>query len=132
LYRLNEITSSKPKKIFLLIDVNDVRYKRSVDYIIGKNHQIVEIIKKESPKTKIYLQSILPTYARKERPIDTIRAINQGLEKIAQQENIIYIDLFSHFIDSTGYLDKKYSLDGLHLNGVGYQNWKDVIKHLVR
>jgi lysophospholipase L1-like esterase len=132
LFRLDEVISSKPKKVFLLIGINDVRYKRPVKYIVDKNLQIIKKIKENSPKTKIYLQSILPTYGRKERPIETIKAINEGFKLIAKQENVTYIELFSHFTDSSGYLDKKYSLDGLHLNGAGYQNWKKIIKHLVK
>ena len=128
LFRLSEVTSSKPIKIFLLIGTNDIRYGRTVEYIVNRNQQIVQRIKKESPKTKIYLQSILPTYGRKERPIDTIKTINRGLERVARQENIKYIDLFSHFIDNTGFLVKKYSLDGLHLNGEGYLKWKTLIE----
>jgi lysophospholipase L1-like esterase len=132
LFRLTEVISSKPKKIFLMIGINDVRYGRSVKYIVDKNRQIIKRIKKESPNTKIYLQSLLPTYGRKERPIKTIEAINQGFISIAHQENITYINLFPHFIDETGALDKKYSLDGLHLNGLGYLKWKAQIKAFVK
>jgi lysophospholipase L1-like esterase len=129
LFRLTEVISSKPKKIFLMIGINDVRYGRSVKYIVDKNRQIIQRIKKESPNTKIYLQSLLPTYGRKERPIKTIEAINQGFISISHQENINYINLF---IDETGALDKKYSLDGLHLNGLGYLKWKAQIKAFVK
>ena len=133
LFRLNEVTSSKPKKIFLLIGVNDIKYKRSNEYIIRKVHQIVKRIKKESPKTEVYVQSILPTYGReKHRPINKIKTINSGLKKISQEEHLKYIDLFSRFIDDSGFLNKKYSLDGLHLNGTGYQNWKQIIKKYVK
>lgn len=132
LFRLEEVISSKPKKIFLMIGINDLRYGRSAKYIVDKNHQIIQRIKKESPNTKIYLQSLLPTYGRRKRPIEIIREINQGLKFTAEKENITYIDLFSHFMDNTGSLDKKYSLDGLHLNGLGYQQWKNLIEHLVK
>ena len=131
LYRLKEVTESKPAKVFLLIGTNDIRYGRSVKYIVERNQLIIKNIKEESPKTIIYLQSLLPTYNRKERPIEIIRDINLGFQKIAKEENVVYIDLFSNFIDSSGYLDKKYSLDGLHLNGLGYQKWKTIIEHLM-
>lgn len=132
LFRLNEVVSSRPKKIFLMIGINDVRYGRSVKYIVDKNRQIIQRIKKESPKTKIYLQSLLPTYGREERPVETIKSINEELASIADQESITYIKLFPHFIDETGALDKKYSLDGLHLNGLGYLKWKTIIGYLVK
>lgn len=131
LYRLKEVTESKPAKVFLLIGTNDIRYGRSVKYIVDRNQLIIKKIKEESPKTIIYLQSLLPTYNRTERPIEIIRDINLGFQKIAKEENVVYIDLFSNFTDSSGYLEKKYSLDGLHLNGLGYQKWKTIIEHLL-
>lgn len=131
LYRLNEITDSKPSKVFLLIGTNDLSYGRSIEYIIRKTQQIVKSIKAESPNTKIYLQSVLPTYDRKERPIDKIKAINEGYQKIALEEEITYIDLFTYFIDYLGNMDMKYSLDGLHLNGIGYLKWKEIIESKV-
>jgi len=132
LYRLDEVISSKPKKIFLLIGVNDIKYKRSNEYIIRKIHQIIKRIKKKSPKTEVFIQSILPTYGReKHRPVGKVKTINTGLKKISLKENVKYIDLFSRFIDDSGFLNKTYSLDGLHLNGHGYLLWKQVIEKYV-
>ena len=41
--------------------------------------------------------------------------------------NIKYLDLNSHFKDSEGNLNREYSSDGLHLNGSGYQKWKNIL-----
>ena len=57
---------------------------------------------------------------------------DQGFISISHQENITYINLFPHFIDETRALNKKYSLDGLHLNGLGYLKWKAQIKAFVK
>ena len=43
----------------------------------------------------------------------------------------VYINLFSHFLNSERKLDKKYSNDGLHINGEGYLLWKEVIKNYI-
>jgi len=132
LYRLDEVTVSKPDKIFLLIGTNDLRDGKSPDYIVNRIKQIVVKIKKDSPNTLIYLQSVLPTYNRAERPNKAIIAINEGMKIIASEEKVNYINLFSEFIDSeTQELEKKYSLDGLHLNGKGYVKWKGLIEGYV-
>lgn len=129
LYRLDEITESNPSKIFLLIGTNDIAYGRSVEYILHRSNQIIKAIKKSSPKTELYIQSILPVYDRADRPSETIIEINKGLHELAFIEHVTYIDLFSHFTrKNTVVLDKKYSIDGLHLNGIGYLLWKDLIK----
>ncbi|WP_242156307.1 GDSL-type esterase/lipase family protein [Aestuariivivens sediminis] len=131
LYRLEEVTASKPKKIFLLIGTNDLGHGKSPSYITAKIHQIIRRIKSESSGTLIFLQSILPTYHREERPNQSIKEINDQLKRISTEENIVFIDLFSSFIDESGTLDKVYSLDGLHLNGLGYLKWKELIENYV-
>ena len=133
LFRLKEVTESNPSKVFLLIGTNDIKYGRSEEYIVSRIQQILKTIKADSPKTKIHLQSILPTYGRKERPIGIIKNINTKLKEIAVQEKILYIDLFPHFIsENTGQLDKTFSLDGLHLNGKGYLLWKKLITEFIK
>ena len=58
--------------------------------------------------------------------------VNSDLVKIAQIHRVEYIDLFSVFKDGANHLDKKYTLDGLHLNADGYKLWKKTIEHLVK
>ena len=58
--RLDPIVKGKPAKIFLLIGINDVSRGTSADKIISEISMIVRKIKQESPKTKLYLQSVLP------------------------------------------------------------------------
>ena len=47
------------------------------------------------------------------------------------ENNITYIDIFSHLLDSSGNLGKEYSKDGLHLLGIGYLKWKNIIEPYV-
>jgi lysophospholipase L1-like esterase len=54
-----------------------------------------------------------------------------ALKKIAIQEKLTYLDLASLFSDKDGKLDKNYSIDGLHINGAGYQKWKDAIEKYI-
>ena len=58
--RLNSILKGKPAKIFLLIGINDVSRGTSADTIVNQIARITRKIKEDSPKTKLYLQSILP------------------------------------------------------------------------
>ena len=58
--RLDPIIKGKPAKIFLLIGINDVARGTSADTIVARIEMIVKKIKAESPKTELYLQSVLP------------------------------------------------------------------------
>lgn len=86
-----------------------------------------------SPETQIYVQSLLPvtTYYNKfyEHTCHwkEIPEINQKIKTVTEKEQVQYIDLFSHFVDAEGQMQKQYTNDGLHLLGKGYLLWKEII-----
>ena len=132
--RLDAVVKGKPVKIFILIGVNDISREIKVETIVLNMKRIVEKIQKESPKTKIYVQSILPVNPDFEmfkghmKP-ELIKEINQFYQNIAQEYKVNYIDLYSHFLeDGTDKMNKKYTNDGLHLLGEGYLLWREIIK----
>jgi sialate O-acetylesterase len=132
--RLDAVVKGKPVKIFILIGVNDISREIKVETIVLNMKRIVEKIQKESPKTKIYIQSILPVNPDFEmfkghmKP-ELIKEINQFYQNIAQEYKVNYIDLYSHFLeDGTDKMNKKYTNDGLHLLGEGYLLWREIVK----
>ena len=61
LERLSEVTEGKPAKVFILIGINDVS-RNYPDSVILRNYRtIIRRIKAESPSTKIYFHTLLPT-----------------------------------------------------------------------
>jgi lysophospholipase L1-like esterase len=58
---------------------------------------------------------------------EKILAINQTLRELASREKVTLIDLYPHFLDSDKKLDKKYTIDGLHLSATGYFKWKEIL-----
>ena len=57
--------------------------------------------------------------------------INARLKMYCGQKGITYIDLVPVFVDASGKLSKRYSIDGLHLNGEGYLKWASLIRMYV-
>jgi len=129
LERLNEVVSSRPEKIFIMIGTNDLAAGRTVLDIIDNYKLIIRRIRENSPETQIYIQSVLPTLddVHTTRKNSDIMKINEQLKKIARKRKLTYIDLFSYFATPENDLDMTYSIDGLHLNGEGYLLWKDTI-----
>ena len=134
LNRLTTITKGQPAKVFLMIGINDLGRGGNPDTVAAKTRQIVRRIKAESPRTKIFIQSVLPvndhygmfeghTARWKDVPVT-----NALLKQIAEEENVTYIDLFSRFANAEGKMNLDYSNDGLHLTGKGYQVWRDAVK----
>ena len=133
LERLDEVTEGKPARIFILIGINDISRNIPDSVILDNYKKIILRIKAASPLTKIYFQTLLPVNnsfpARNHFNKDEhIRFINEELKKLAVSENITLIDLHPHFLDAENKLDKKYTMDGLHLNAEGYKVWVSVLK----
>jgi lysophospholipase L1-like esterase len=130
LERLEEVTSSRPDKIFIMIGTNDLAYLKGVDHVLANYVKILDRIEQDSPSTRVYIQSILPTddAVHTLRKNSDIRQLNESLEAIAGERGHTYIDLYTPFAGGEGKLNPDYSIDGLHVNGAGYLLWKDLIE----
>lgn len=137
--RLDQVTSGHPKKIFLLIGINDVADSRNTAASIASNYEVlVKEIREKSPETQLYIQSVMPInndFRRYKSLIGRekiIPALNEKLKKIADDYNCTYIDLWPALADSaTGKMQKKFTNDGLHLTGAGYRAWTDTVRKYV-
>lgn len=136
--RLDAIVDGKPSKIFLLIGVNDIARNTLSDTIVSQIGNILDKIKCRSPQTKVYLQSIIPVndyfgmFEGHTQHWKIIRPLNESLKGLAERKDVVYIDLFTHFISSENdKMDIKYTNDGLHLLGEGYMRWVKIIKTYV-
>ena len=133
--RLTPITAGKPAKIFLMIGINDMARGTSTDSIAAATLKIIRKIQSESPRTHIYLQSVLPVndsfgmfQGHTKRKAD-IKPLNEKLEQLAKTEKITFIDLYSYFIvPDTELMNPAYTNDGLHLTGEGYIKWVEIVK----
>lgn len=134
LYRLHQITRLKPAKLFVMIGINDIARNIPDAVILSNYKKIIQQVKMASPKTKIYIQSILPTnqvfnsFINHQHKFEHIRFVNEGLQVLAKEFQISYLDTNALLSDSDGLLDARYTNDGLHLNGTGYQVWIDFLK----
>lgn len=136
--RLDAILKGQPAKIFLLIGINDVSRGIAADTIVRNIGMIVEKVKKDSPNTRLYLQSVLPVtdhyklFGGHTSRAAMVPEINKGLKALAEKESVTYVDLYSQFLDpATGKLNIEYTNDGLHLLGKGYLKWKEVVSPYV-
>jgi lysophospholipase L1-like esterase len=135
--RLNEVTEGKPAKVFILIGINDIARNIPDSVILDNYKRIISGIKTNSPKTKIYFNTLLPvnnTFPEKAHynKDQHIAAVNAGLKKICASENIVLIDIHDRFLDDEKRLEKKYTYDGLHLNAEGYKLWASILQPYVK
>jgi len=130
LSRIHFVTSGKPKKIFLEIGVNDFGANSSVKKTFENLKRICEKVEKESPSTKVYVQSLLPTTLESKRLNEKINVYNRLLKSYCNVKGLTYIDLNPNFL-SGNELNKKYTVDGIHLNAEGYKLWAILLKSYI-
>ncbi len=136
--RLHQILPGHPSKLFLLAGVNDVSHNLTTDSIVDMICMTIERIRKESPKTKLYLQSLLPfneafgRYKLLAGKTDMIPEINARLKALAKKKRITFVNLFPLFTEKgTNVLRAELSVDGLHLNEDGYKIWVKALKKVL-
>ena len=129
--RLDEVLRHRPRRIFLLIGVNDLFFGNKQPAAEARYRDIVQKIRHESPDTELILQSILPVN-NKARSLPAsnveIREMNTRIARIAKDYALPYIDLYEALIDAGGELSLRFTDDGIHLNGTGYTVWKNALE----
>jgi len=134
LARMDELVKAKPKAIYLMDGINDQFRNLPHDVSIYNYRRIIKKIKRESPKTKIYLESALPiNEALTTEPYTKgknvrVPTMNQKLQKLAQEEGITYVDICPLFQDENGVLKQEFTMDGIHLKASAYIDWINFLK----
>lgn len=132
--RLDPIVNGHPAKIFLMIGVNDVGHDLSADSIATATIALIDHIRRESPSTQLYVQSILPInikygrYKNLEGKDQVIRDVNAIVEPAAIERGATWINLYPSFADQDGHLRDDLTNDGLHLIGSAYVLWGQLLQ----
>ena len=128
-----DVVNLHPKYVVILAGTNDIAKNNGfieVDDIYGNIVSMCEIAK--ANKVKPVICSVLPVKQYKWRPevtdcAERIIKLNAMLEEYAQASKCIYVDYHSVMKDAENGLPEKWSYDGVHLNGDGY----DVIEKII-
>ncbi|MET1247663.1 GDSL-type esterase/lipase family protein [Sporolactobacillus sp. STCC-11] len=129
------IVKGQPKKIFLMVGINDLSNGVSVKSTLANYKKVINSIKQKSPSSKLIVQSVLPinTDILKDTKASNseIKKLNIGLKLLAKDYGLQYVDLSYKFIDKNEQLKRGLTIDGIHLNGDGYLLWKKTINDYV-
>lgn len=133
--RIDAVTDGRPQKIFLLIGANDVSHNLTADSIATSIGELIDLIRRRTPGTRLYVQSLLPInnvdyrrYKAMDGKEQVIRDINTLLQPIAESRGARYIDIHNSLTDANGNLRANLTNDGLHLLPEGYAIWVDILR----
>lgn len=136
--QFDALFKGKPKKVFFEMGINDIRKAAPLQVLMENFHRILYAVKSKSPLTKIYFISVMPINHAMESPKNPILAhndmidqLNNTIKSFTEKFGVNYIEVNSLLKDKEGNLDPNYSIDGVHLNALGYEKIKPVLKENV-
>ena len=131
--RMEPIISGNPAKIFLLTGANDISHHLTADSISTAIVELVQYIRRNTPDTKVYVQSVLPInneFGRYKNMIGkepVVSDVNKMLQEKLKDYDVVWLNVNPLFADENGNLRKDLTNDGLHLLGPAYIMWRDFL-----
>ncbi len=132
----------KPSKLFLSVGSNDMGFEDMNVKDIYKNIiAIVEEVKRRSKDTEIHILSIVPVnpanmdniareYVDARNNFD-INMLNYYLRNYSRKNRLKFVDITKHLKNDFDQLKIEYTIDGFHLNDLGYSVVSKTIKQYV-
>lgn len=132
----------KPSKLFLSVGSNDMGFEdMNVKDIYRNIIEIVEEVQRRSKNTEIHILSIVPVnpanmdYIAREyvdaRDNFDINMLNYYLRNYSRKNRLKFVDITKHLKNDFDQLRIEYTLDGFHLNALGYSVVSNTIKQFV-
>lgn len=121
LENISSILKGRPTKVFLEIGFNDLYKGTSEDSVCINIIEIVNRIHIISPRTKVFIQSLVPACGKYRYVDEYVIRANKKLKEYCEHSGITFIDLHSK-------LGPQYTFDGVHLKLEGYKIWLEMIE----
>ena len=126
-----DVIDLKPKNVVIYLGANDIK-KRLSSYQSKDNLKQMLKLSYENKIDPLVLLFLPVNYKsnsalRYTHPKDKMRALNEQLVKICEQDNTAYIDLFSTVSKRDDFFELYFS-DGIHLNAKGYQLLSGIVQ----
>ena len=131
------LSSKSYGKIYIMFGINEIGTGTD-DSFAEEFSSVIENIRSYQPEAIIYIESSLNVSRAKDAEGDIfknsrIKARNDKLKALADNENIFYLDVNEAVTDKEGFLIDDYSFDGVHLTGSATSRWEDYLySHAVK
>ena len=126
-FRIETITSKKPKKIFIEGGINDINLGNDPTTVMYDFKVLMDSIQHQSPNSKLYVHSVLPTRDKYVWSNKTIVQFNKLIEDYCKTKSLTFINTYVLFVKNNQ-MNEDYTADGLHINANGYKAWKKALE----
>ena len=130
---MDEVTSKKYDKVFLMFGLNELGWSYSSvftqDY--GK---IIDTLRESNPEVEIYVQSLFPvSKKRSDQNLygvtnERIVEYNDMLKELCTEKDVHYVDVYSSMVTEDGALADGASPDGVHPNMEYCETWVQYLR----
>jgi lysophospholipase L1-like esterase len=129
-----ELEGIAPKAVVLMIGTNNFGlHNDGPDAVVKGNAAILKVLAEKLPRSKVLLLGLFPRDEKSGTDFrKRIETANQGLELLASQLKIPFLDLAPKFLQADGTLPKEIMPDFLHLSEKGYQIWADAMEPVLK
>lgn len=121
----------EPRVVSLLIGTNDLSglgSSRAVPEVADRFEELVKCLRVKAPSAGLIINSVMPRTAWF---APRLGELNVHYRRIADEAAATYVDLWPALADPSGALREEFTRDGLHLTGLGYQAWVNVLRPLL-
>jgi len=129
---LNAMKQYNPKHIYIMLGINGIAFQSKDNFLTGYR-QFLDAVIAQHPNAIIYLQSILPVTNKKQNSDSRfanskINSYNEGIQALALEKGVYYLNVAEAFKDAYGNLPSKASSDGVHFGPAHYRLWIEYLK----
>lgn len=133
---LEALAMEKCGKVYLSLGINELGTYNDESFY-SNYCEAIDRIRLVQPGAVIYIQGLIPinegqitAYNGNKYNLSNehLRVYNDLMRRVAEEKQVVYLDLYSEFTDENGYLPEDLSRDGVHLKKEPCQQWLAYLK----
>jgi lysophospholipase L1-like esterase len=130
----NDVIELHPWAVVILGGSNDMRLGHSDREIENNLTSMAELAQLNG--IHVFMASITPVcdcFASRSvnRSSERIRGVNTWIREYCVSRHFVYVDYYSALADAQGRMRREFTVDGVHLNDVGYEKIQRIIEPLM-
>lgn len=126
----DNVIAIQPVSVVFLGGINDIGHGVSIETVLSNIDKILMQLSTSLPDCRVLVESLYPVNSHKKpaflnavgiRTNEAVLAVNSVLPDICSKYNATFVNIHNLLTDEDGNLDKRYTMDGLHVNDKGYE-----------